>query len=362
EHSPLLVFYEVTRACDLVCKHCRASAMLNPARGQLTPAQSAALLEEVARFPKPPMVVLTGGDPMKRPDLVELIAHGRSVGLRMAVTPSPTPLMTAKAVAAMKEAGACGFGVSIDGARPQTHDTFRGIEGSHALSLEMIRWAGEVGLPVQVNTTVFASNLNELEQLADELEKLPVQMWSVFFLVPVGRARHAQRLSARQYERVFELLYRESRRRLYAVKSTEAPHYRRYVMQKLGLSPIDTPQHIYGMSRQAPVGTNDGRGVMFVSHTGEICPSGFLPLACGKYPADSPVTVYQEHELFLRLRDADRLGGKCGVCEYRSVCGGSRARAYAVYGDPMAAEPDCVYIPPAWLERKSFARKAAEPH
>jgi radical SAM protein len=357
-HSPLIVFYEVTRACDLVCTHCRASAMRHPAPDQLT----------LARFDKRPLVILTGGDPMKRPDLLELIAHGRRMGLRMAVTPSPTPLMTREAVHAMKEAGACSFGVSLDGARPATHDAFRGVEGSHALSLAMIRWAGEAGLPVQVNTSVLAANLDELEALADELEKLPVQMWSVFFIVPVGRARHLRRITPRQYERVFELLYAQSRQRPYAVKSTEAPHYRRFVMQRLGLAPEAPPERIYGMSRQAPVGTNDGRGVMFVSHTGEIFPSGFLPITCGRFPHDSPVTIYREHGVFQMLRDADRLQGKCGVCEYRALCGGSRSRAWAVHGDPMAPEPDCVYIPPAWpeahrkLRTSSGAQAAQVPH
>ncbi|MCX7625138.1 MAG: TIGR04053 family radical SAM/SPASM domain-containing protein [Candidatus Sumerlaeaceae bacterium] len=350
-HSPLLVFYEVTRACDLVCNHCRASAMPHPAPEQLTSQQSADLLEALATFPKRPMVVLTGGDPMKRPDLMDLISHGTQKGLRLAVTPSPTPLMNAAAVAAMKEAGACGFGVSLDGANARTHDSFRGIEGSYELSLSMIRWAGEVGLPVQVNTTVLSENLGELQQIASQLESLPVQMWSVFFLVPVGRARHARRISARQYELVFELLYHESRCRPYAVKSTEAPHYRRFVMQKMHISANSVPEQLYGLSRYAPVGTNDGRGVMFVSHTGEIYPSGFLPLSCGKFPSDSPVDVYQNDPLFLDLRDADKVQGKCGVCEYRAVCGGSRARAYAIYGDPLAPEPDCVYVPPAWQVR-----------
>lgn len=357
--APLLVFYEVTRACDLVCQHCRASAMPQPLPGQLGPELSASLLEELARFPKRPMVVLTGGDPMKRPDLLELIAHGTQLGLRMAVTPSPTPLMTAEVVASMRRAGAVGFGVSLDGAQPSTHDAFRGIAGSHALSLAMIRWAGEVGLPVQVNTTVVADNLPELEMLAELLEGLAVQMWSVFFLVPVGRARRARRLSARQYERVFELLWRESRRRRFAVKSTEAPHYRRFVMQRMGLNADAAPEQLYGMSRQAPVGTNDGRGVMFVSHAGEIFPSGFLPLGCGRFPEVSPVEVYQRHELFTALRDPERLEGKCGVCEYRRLCGGSRARAFAVTGNPFAAEPDCVYIPPAWSERKRSPQRGA---
>ncbi|MCX7963040.1 MAG: TIGR04053 family radical SAM/SPASM domain-containing protein [Candidatus Sumerlaea chitinivorans] len=344
-HSPLLVFYEVTRACDLVCRHCRASAFVNPHPKQLTTTQSKALFDDLSQFPKRPMVVLTGGDPMKRPDLEELISYGVAKGLRIAITPSPTPLMSREAIAAMQAAGACGFAVSLDGARAETHDRFRGYDGSFSFSLKMIEWAVSVGLPVQVNTTVIPETAAELEAMAEMLTGLGIQMWSVFFLVPVGRGRHARRLSPHEYEKVFEQLYCASRERPYAVKTTEAPHYRRYVMQRLGLAPDAPPERLYGMSRHAPVGTNDGRGVMFVSHVGEIYPSGFLPIECGRFPQQSAVKTYQEHELFVALRDPNRLGGKCGFCEYRAICGGSRARAYAVYGDPFAPEPDCVYVP-----------------
>jgi len=358
-HSPLIVFYEVTRACDLVCRHCRASAMPAPSPRQLSPAQTQRLLEALASFPRPPMVILTGGDPMKRPDLLDIIATTTSLGLECAVTPSPTPLMTQQAIRNIAKAGAKGFGVSLDGATPETHDAFRGIRGSYHESITMIQQAGDAGMGVQVNTTVTAANMSELEALADLLRTLPVRMWSVFFLVPVGRARLAQRITARQYERIFELLYRQREQGPYAVKSTEAPHYRRFVMQKLGLSPHDPPDRIYGLTRLAPVGTNDGRGVMFISHTGEICPSGFMPIVCGVFPQDSPVDVYQHHELFTALRDPAKLEGKCGACEYREVCGGSRARAYAVTGNPFAAEPDCVYIPPQWRSMRRTPEESA---
>jgi MoaA/NifB/PqqE/SkfB family radical SAM enzyme len=194
-HSPLLVFYEVTRACDLVCRHCRASAFVNHHPQQLTTAESKALFDDLAQFPKRPMLVLTGGDPMKRPDLEELIAYGVAKGLRIAITPSPTPLMSHSAIAGMRAAGACGFAVSLDGARAETHDRFRGYEGSFSFSLKMIEWAVNVGLPVQVNTTITPETAPELEAMADLLMGLGIQMWSVFFLVPVGRGRHARRLA-----------------------------------------------------------------------------------------------------------------------------------------------------------------------
>lgn len=353
-HSPLLVFYEVTRACDLVCRHCRASAMPRPHPDQLTTEQSGALLDAFTRFPKPPMVVFTGGDPMKRPDLLELIRHGVAAGLKVAVTPSPTSLVTEEAIAAMREAGACGFAVSLDGACAETHDAFRGFSGSFEFSMKMIQWAARAGLPVQVNTTITPQNVDEVEAMADRLSSLGIEMWSVFFLVPVGRGRVSPRVPAHQYEFIFEELFVQSRMRPFAVKTTEAPHYRRFVMQEMALDPGAPPEQLQGMSRRAPVGTNDGRGVMFVSHIGEIYPSGFLPLLCGTFPKDSPVDVYQHNDNFLALRDASRLHGKCGACEYREICGGSRARAYALTGDPLASEPDCVYVPPAWASATSL--------
>lgn len=341
DKSPLMFYYEVTQACDLVCQHCRASAQEQPDEQELSPAQSLALIDEVARFPTPPTMVLTGGDPLKRRDLIPLIGHARQRGLRVAVTPSATPLADRAALARLKEAGVMALGISLDGACAETHDAFRGWEGSYQRTLEMLRNARELDIPVQVNTSITTRNVDEVGPMAKQLDGLGIAMWSVFFLVPVGRGVELQRISPQRYEEVFEQLWDETQRRSFAIKTTEAPHYRRFVLQRGG----DPHAGRSSSGRRVPLGVRDGKGIMFVSHRGEIYPAGFLPLECGRFPQDSPVEVYQKHPTFVSLRDAEQLKGRCGACQYREICGGSRARAYAVYGDPLEEEPDCVYTP-----------------
>ncbi len=378
--SPMMFYYEVTQACDLVCKHCRASAQEHAAPGELTTEQSMALVDQVAGFPRQPTMVFTGGDPLKRSDLFVLIRHAVSRGLQVALTPSATPLATREAFEQAKEAGIHALGISLDGADAATHDAFRGWEGSFNRTLRMLADARELNIPVQVNTTVTRRNFHQLDALAELLAGQGIAMWSVFFLVPVGRGVEEERIKPEEYEVAFERLYHHAQRQPYAVKTTEAPHYRRYVLQHGGdplasphgpksrggeehhSNPTDNsqtnaatrhPSKLEGTGNasarlarhRAPLGVGDGKGVMFVSHIGEIYPAGFLPLVCGRFPTDHVVEVYQNHPVFRMLRDADQLKGICGVCEYRYVCGGSRARAYAVTGDPLAAEPDCVYVP-----------------
>jgi MoaA/NifB/PqqE/SkfB family radical SAM enzyme len=215
----------------------------------------------------------------------------------------------------------------------------------------MLADARRLGLPVQVNTTITRRNVHQVDAIAELLATQGIAMWSVFFLIPVGRGVEEIRISGEQYERVFERLWHHACRQPYAVKTTEAPHYRRWVIQHGG-DPLAAPQHPGGSARRmhrAPLGVTDGKGVMFVSHIGEIYPAGFLPLVCGRFPSDSVVDVYQNHPTFLALRDPDRYRGNCGICEYRFLCGGSRARAYAVTGDPLGQEPDCVYQPGSGL-------------
>lgn len=344
-HSPLLVFYELTRACDLACKHCRASAQPHSHPQELTSEQSKQLLSQLTQFPKPPMVVLTGGDPMKRPDLFELVRHGVECGLHLALSPSVTPLLTLDALKHMRQAGVQRISISFDGADAPTHDAFRGIEGSFARTLEALEHCKQVGMSVQVNTTLARHNLAQIDTMASLLANLEVAMWSVFFLIPVGRGRSAQRMSPTEYEAAFSKLFAHSQRQPYAVKTTEAPHYRRFVLQQQGLPPNSPKIQLAGRLRPVLLGTNDGKGVIFISHTGHIYPSGFMPLLCGTFPADSIVETYQKAPLLKSLRDPDNLKGKCGRCEYRHICGGSRARAYALTQDPLAPEPDCSYIP-----------------
>ncbi len=348
DHSPLMFYYEVTLACDLVCKHCRASAQAEPHPDELSPAQSAALLDQAASFPRPPMVVFTGGDPLKRADLWELIEHAVGQGLQVALTPSATPLATREAFARARQAGVRRLGISLDGADAAVHDAFRGWEGSFARTLEMLAHARELEMAVQVNTTITRRNVHQVDALAELLAREGIAMWSVFFLVPVGRGVEEQRISAQEYEEVFARLWHHARCQPYAVKTTEAPHYRRFVIE-LGGDPLagpgDAEDAAARRGHRAPLGVGDGKGVMFLSHTGEIFPAGFLPLCCGRFPQDSVVETYQRHPAFRALRDPDRFKGKCGICEYRYVCGGSRARAFAVTGDPLESDPDCAYRP-----------------
>ena len=373
--SPLMFYYEVTQACDLVCKHCRASAQECSAPEELATDQSKALIDQIATFPRKPNLVLTGGDPLKRRDIFDLIRHAVAPGLQVALTPSATPLATREALQAAKEAGVRRLGISLDGPDAKTHDAFRGWEGSFDRTMRMMIDARQLGLSVQVNTSITRRNFRQVDQMATLLSTSGIAMWSVFFLIPVGRGIDEERILPEQYEEVFERLWIQAGRQPYGIKTTEAPHYRRFVLQRNG-DPLAGPRVGSGSSaprlaeppanpvgngrtgdasrprhssrdrgHRAPLGVRDGNGIMFVGHTGEIFPAGFLPMLCGRFPRDSVVDAYQRHPTFLALRDPDQFSGDCGVCEYRYVCGGSRSRAYAVTGDPLAGEPDCTYEP-----------------
>jgi radical SAM protein len=318
----------------------------------LTTEQSLALIDQIATFPRRPTIVMTGGDPLKRADLFQLIRHAVASGLQVALTPSATPLATKEKLQEAKDAGVRRLGISLDAADAATHDAFRGWEGSFDRTLEMLINARQLGLSVQVNTTITRRNVDQIDAMATFLSTHGIAMWSVFFLVPVGRGISEERISAEEYEEVFERLWLQADRQLYGIKTTEAPHYRRFVLQRNG-DPLAHIRHSEASGHQvprdvghrAPLGVRDGNGIMFVGHTGEIFPAGFLPLECGRFPTDSVVDVYQNHPTFRALRDPDQFQGDCGVCEYRYVCGGSRSRAYAVTGNVLDAEPDCCYEP-----------------
>lgn len=349
DHSPLMFYYEVTQACDLVCEHCRAAAQEHPHPGELTSEQSLALIDQVASFPKRPTLVLTGGDPLKRADLELLIRHAVDKGLQVALTPSATPLATAAAFQRVHRAGVERLGISLDGADAATHDAFRGFPGSFTRTREMLAEARRLGMAVQVNTSITRRNFHQLDDLADLLTDQGIAMWSVFFLIPVGRGVQQERIRPEEYEQAFARLWHHARQQPYGVKTTEAPHYRRYVLQHQGdplAGPGGRPDSGSHRGHRAPLGVWDGRGVMFVSHIGEIYPAGFLPLVCARLPQASVVETYQNHPVFRALRDADQFRGKCGYCDYRWICGGSRARAFAVTGNAWESEPDCVYLPP----------------
>lgn len=354
--SPLLVFYEVTQACDLVCQHCRACAQTRPHPAELTTRESVGLIDQLAQFPTPPTLVLTGGDPFKRADIFELIEHAVSLELDVSITPSATPLVTPSTIRRLRESGISRMAISIDGCDAETHDAVRGVAGSFARSLEILTDAREQGIPIQVNTTLTPGNVAQIDAMAELFARHAIVMWSVFFLVPVGRASQLRRLTAEQYEAAFERLWWHSQNQPYVIKTTEAPHYRRFVIQHQ--LPKGRPRASASPPPFVSTGVNDGKGVMFVSHAGLVHPSGFLPILCGIYPLDHVVRIYQESPVFRALRDAMRLEGKCQACEFRNICGGSRARAYAVTDDLFAQEPDCCYMP---ASSSMVAREAAKP-
>jgi radical SAM protein with 4Fe4S-binding SPASM domain len=288
-----------------------------------------------------PLMVFTGGDPLKRPDLFELLAYSVHIGLRTTVTPSATPLLTAGAIAGFKSAGVSRMAVSLDGPNQDIHDSFRQVDGSFDQTVFALNEARRIRLETQVNTTVGPHNVNTLARIAKLVADSGAKLWSVFFLVPVGRAERSADLSAAEYEEVFEFLYGISRIAPFDIKTTEAQHYRRYVLQRRERGATAGPAAASRSERVA--GINDGKGLLFISHTGDICPSGFLPIAAGNIRHDAIAEVYRNSPLFRELRDSRYLEGKCGDCMYRNLCGGSRARAFAMTGNLHAPDPKCSY-------------------
>jgi len=367
---PFIVIWEVTQACDLACVHCRASAQ--PFRNllELSTEEGRRLIDEIADL-RVPVFVITGGDPLKRPDIYDLVKYAAEKGVRASLTPSATPLLRREAIARLKECGLARLAVSLDGSTAQIHDAFRRVPGSYDWTLSAVRTAHELGLPVQINTTITRRNLGDFDAMVRLLETLDIVLWSVFFLVPTGRGQTADLISAEEFEDVFARLYELSRRARFDIKTTEAQHYRRYVLQRrteerrkrASLAPSRPFPRATGLDRpplegnaddktstpdgigRAPRGINDAKGFVFISHLGAVFPSGFLPIAAGNVRKQSLRDIYQNSPLFRSLRDPSNLKGKCGVCEFRNVCGGSRARAYALTGDPLAEEPCCVYAP-----------------
>ena len=341
DDRPFLVFWEITRACALACSHCRAEAQSHRHPEELNLAESLRLIGQLAAW-KPPMLILTGGDPLMRKDALDLVRAGADAGLHMGLSPSATARLLQTDFSEIKTAGVQRMSLSLDGATRETHDSFRGVTGTYDRTIEAVRRAHDVGLSLQINTTLTRGNMHEYEAFKNLMFELKPAMWSVFLLVPTGRAGLADLPDPEDVERVFEDMAGLVGKAPFAVKTTEGHHFRRVVMQKMG-GGASRPRP--GM--RSPLGIRDGRGVMFISHVGEVSPSGFLPMVCGNVKATPPEDIYRKHPLFVSLRDNNALGGKCGKCEYRSVCGGSRSRAYGVSGDPFAADPSCVYQPKA---------------
>jgi AdoMet-dependent heme synthase len=355
--APFIVIWETTRACALACVHCRAEAIPHRDPSELTTQEARRLIDRVREFgDPPPVLVLTGGDPLRRPDIVELVAYGTSRGLSVSLTPSGTAAVTGAKLHALRQAGLARLAVSLDGATAGAHDAFRGVVGSHRHTMSIIERARALGLPLQINTTVCRQTVADLPALAAQMPMFGVVLWALFFLIPVGRAAAADALPAGDIERVLGWAADLARQVPFGVKTTEAPHFHRVLAQRAAgrraLGPAATRPDLIGRAGRA---VTDGNGFVFIDHVGAICPSGFLPLPAGNVRRDDLVAVYREHPLFAALRDPAGLGGRCGRCEYRESCGGSRARAWAATGDPLAEDPGCAYVPTAGVALSALA-------
>ena len=351
KERPFIVIWETTRACDLACVHCRAQAQPQPAPGELTHDEGIDLIDQVADFGAP-LLIFSGGDPLKRGDLLSLIRHAKDRGLRVGTIPAATPRLTPEAVCALKQAGLDQMALSLDASSAEAHDRFRQVAGAFQRTMEAVRWAHAVKLPLQINSVISARSFADVDGLISLVQTLGIVFWEVFFLVPMGRGSELAGLDADQYEAVFEKLHRLSRTASFHVKVTEALHYRRYCLQHGQDRPTTAAFHGRQMHRgpivPASRAVNAGNGHLFISSTGNVYPSGFLPLDAGNVRDATLQELYQT-SLFQALRDPDRLKGRCGRCEYRVVCGGSRARAYALTGDFLAEDPCCSYQPPGAL-------------
>ncbi len=354
--APFVVIWESTQACDLACKHCRAEAVPDRHPDELTTEEAKQLMDRVREFGKV-VFVLSGGDVLKRPDAIELVRYGSALGLKMGVTPATTPLCTPEKIRELKEVGISRVAVSLDGSCPEIHDEFRRVAGSFDWGMRILRTCRELGIATQVNTVIGRHNVDDFRNLCALMAEVGIVFWEVFFLIPMGRADLSQMPTPQEFERIFDELYALSKDAPFDIKATAAPQYNRVVLQKkvaekrngtrAEASDVLTDGAHFslkdGIGRARAV--NDGNGFMFISRTGDIFPSGFLPVCAGNVRRNDIVDVYRHHPMFKALRDPRLLKGKCAVCEYLPVCGGSRARAYAVTGDYLEAEPYCVHVP-----------------
>ncbi|HOA88782.1 MAG TPA: TIGR04053 family radical SAM/SPASM domain-containing protein, partial [Propioniciclava tarda] len=339
DSAPFIAIWETTQACDLSCKHCRACAQPERDSGELSTAEAKALMNRLREF-GPIVFVFSGGDCFKRPDIVELVEHGANLGLRMGITPATTSLATKELMIELKRVGLTRLAISLDGSNAAIHDEFRQVQGSFDHGLRILREAQEVGLTTQVNTVIRKANIDDMDAMTTLMTTLGVVFWEVFFLVPMGRAKADDVASAEEFEAVFNQLYDLSKTAPFDIKATAAPQYSRVVMQrKRAESDEDVTEvmtrgmhysQLDGIGRARNV--NDGDGFVFISHTGDVMPSGFLPLKCGNIRDADIIDIYRNSAVFKQLRDRTLLKGKCGTCGYRGSCGGSRARAYAMTG------------------------------
>jgi len=337
-----LVAWEITRSCNLSCIHCRASAGRGPYPDELTTEECKKVLDEIASFSSP-IIIFTGGEPLLRPDIFEIVGHGQNLGLNMAMAVNGV-LLDDETANKMVEHGIQRISISIDGATAETHDAFRNVPGAFEGALRGIEAAKRAGLPFQINTTITKINLDEIPDILKMAVELGAVAHHIFLLVPTGRGKELeeQEITPGQYERTLNWFYDQREKVPIQLKATCAPHYYRILRQRAAEEGKEVSFETHGMDAVTR-GCLGGTAFCFISHVGQLSPCGYLELDCGNVRKEGFRRAWEESEIFKELRDFSKYGGKCGSCRYLKVCGGCRARAYARTGDYMAEEPYCIY-------------------
>lgn len=340
--TPRLVALELTRACNLACRHCRASAITEPDKEELSTSEVKNLIDNIANFCKP-ILILSGGDPLMRKDVFEIAKHGVSKGLHVALATNAT-MVTPEIARQIKQSGIERVSVSIDGAAEKTHDGFRNVKGAFSASMRGIKYLQEAGVSIQINATITKHNIGELEGILELAKQLGVDALHIFMLVPTGRGKEieGEEVSPEQYEQILNWFYdSQSQAMEMNFKATCAPHYHRILYQRGFKAGGGAKSHLERVTKGCLAAT----GFCFVSHKGDVQPCGYLPLVAGNIREKPFKQIWFDSKEFQALRDPEKLKGKCGRCEFKKVCGGCRARAYARYNDYLEEEPYCIYQP-----------------
>jgi heme b synthase len=357
--GPHIVAWESTVACNLACVHCRASAQTMPEPDELATEEVFGLIDQLAAWSRP-IFVISGGEPLMRPDIYEIAAYGTQRGLRVAVSPNGT-LLTAGAVDKLIDAGVKRISVSIDGSTAARHDAIRGVAGAFDAAMEGLARCRQAGLGFQLNTTVMRQTRDDLRATRDLAVRIGAEAWHLFMLVPTGRGKIDDEVSPEEYEATLHEIYTMTRHSPIPIRVTCGPHFmriaaqnRRHDREQPNLVRPRGGGNSHGGGH--PGGHHDsldrttrgclaGDGYCFISYRGDVTPCGYFPVVAGNIREQPFREIYLESELFCALRDLESYGGKCGRCEFLRVCGGCRARAYSLTGDYLAEEPYCIYQP-----------------
>lgn len=357
--KPLLIFWETTKACDLSCKHCRASAMTEPLPDEMNLSQSMDFVRSLTEFGKPyPVLIVTGGNMLMKTGIEKILELAKELEIPTSVSPSATHLLSEETFQMLDKRGVVSMSLSLDGSDPETHDWLRGFSGTFDDTIGLIKQAVSSNLTLQINTAVIQRNVMQLPRILKLLLENAVKTWEVFFLIKTGRGMDREDLSPFEYEEVNQWLAFASRYGV-RIRTVESPIFRRIVSQnaegtvysggELYSKLVRETKELLGEPKEQlkshVVGTRDGKGIVFVAHNGDVTPSGFLPVVVDNIKKRTLSKIYRENDVFKKLRDVSNFKGKCGVCRYNDLCGGSRARAYSYSGDMFAEDPSCIFEP-----------------